>query len=97
MEMNMYKQLLVAAFAGGISAGMMAYGSEPPGAAAATCEMVVDFSKAVVPDVTGTVGTVYFNVTPDADPAYSNVRAEIPASPASSAGNLFGRLNATEN
>ena len=53
--------------------------------------------EAVVPDVTCTVNGVYFNVTPDVAPAYFNVRAEIPASAASSAGILFGRLSATEN
>jgi len=49
-------------------------------------------SEAVVPDVDGTVGSVSFDTTPDADPAFVNVRAEIPASAVSSAGKLFGRL-----
>ena len=43
----MYKLLLIVAVVGGISADMMAYGSEPPGAAEVACELVVDFSKPV--------------------------------------------------
>ena len=53
--------------------------------------------EAVVPDVDSTVGGVFFDTTPDADPAFINVRAEIPASAASPAGRLFGRLYFTEN
>ena len=53
--------------------------------------------EAVVPDAGGTVGGVFFDTTPDADPAFINVRAEIPASAASPAGKLFGRLHATGN
>jgi len=41
----MYKLLLIVAVVGGISAVMMAYGSEPPGAAEVACELAVDFSK----------------------------------------------------
>ena len=53
--------------------------------------------EALVPDADGTVGSVVFDTTPDADPAFINVRAEIPASAASPAGRLFGRLYATGN
>jgi autotransporter-associated beta strand protein len=53
--------------------------------------------EAVVPDVDGTVGGVVFDTTADADPAFINVRAEIPASAASPAGKLFGRLYSTGN
>jgi methionine-rich copper-binding protein CopC len=52
---------------------------------------------AVVPDVDGTVGGIFFDTTPDADPAFINVRAEIPASAASPTGKLFGRLYSTSN
>ena len=52
--------------------------------------------EAVVPDASSTVGSVDFVITADADPAFINVRAEIPAS-AASAGKLFGRLYSTEN
>jgi xylan 1,4-beta-xylosidase len=45
IEMKMYKLLLIVAVVGGISAVMMAYGSEPPGAAEVACELAVDFSK----------------------------------------------------
>jgi hypothetical protein len=48
--------------------------------------------EALVPDADGTVGSVVFDITPDADPAFIKVRAEIPASAASPAGKLFGRL-----
>jgi hypothetical protein len=53
--------------------------------------------EALVPDADGTVGSTVFDTTPDADPAFINVRAEIPASAASSAGKLFGRLYSTGN
>jgi hypothetical protein len=53
--------------------------------------------EAEVPDADGTVGGVFFDTTPDADPAFINVRAEIPASASSPAGRLFGRLHATGN
>ena len=53
--------------------------------------------EAVVPDADGTVGGVVFATIPDADPAFINVRAEIPASAASPAGRLFCRLNAAGN
>jgi len=53
--------------------------------------------EAVVPDADGTIGSVIFTITPDADPAFINVRARIPADAASSTGRLFGRLNATGN
>ena len=53
--------------------------------------------EAVVPDVDSTVGGVFFDTTPDADPAFINVRAEIPASAASPAGRLFGRLYSSDN
>lgn len=51
--------------------------------------------QALVPDADGTVGSVVFDTTADADPAFINVRAEIPTSAASPAGKLFGRLLAT--
>jgi hypothetical protein len=50
--------------------------------------------QALVPDANGTVGGVVFATTADADPAFINVRAEIPAS-AAPTGKLFGRLHAT--
>ena len=53
--------------------------------------------QALVPDVDGTVGSVDFVTTADADPAFINVRAEIPASAASPAGRLFGRLYSSGN
>ena len=53
--------------------------------------------EAVVPDADGTVGSVFFDTTADADPAFINVRAEIPASAASSSGNLYARLLSTGN
>ena len=53
--------------------------------------------QATVPDVDSTVGNVFFDTTADADPAFINVRAEIPASAASSGGRLFGRLFSTGN
>ncbi|MCX6873811.1 MAG: DUF6288 domain-containing protein [Verrucomicrobia bacterium] len=53
--------------------------------------------EAVVPDADDSVGSVVFATTPDADPAFINVRAEIPASAASPAGRLFGRLYSTGN
>lgn len=46
--------------------------------------------EAVVPDVDGTVGAVFFDTTADADPEFINVRAEIPAS-----GKVFARLHST--
>ncbi len=51
--------------------------------------------EAVVPDAGGTVGDVVFAITPDADPAFINVRAEIPASLVTPTGTLFGRLYAS--
>ena len=50
-----------------------------------------------VPDADGTVGGVVFATTPDADPAFVNVRAQIPAAAAAPGGRLFGRLNAIGN
>ena len=44
-----------------------------------------------------TVSGVDFVTTPDADPAFINVRAEIPVGSPSPAGRLFGRLNAAGN
>jgi hypothetical protein len=52
--------------------------------------------EAVVPDTGGTVAGMSFAITPDADPAFINVHAEIPASAASADGRLFGRLAAHE-
>jgi hypothetical protein len=49
--------------------------------------------EVIVPDADGTIGSVAFDTTPDADPAFINVRAEISAS----SGKLFGRLYSTEN
>ena len=51
--------------------------------------------EAVVPDASGLVGGVNFAITPDADPAFTNVRAEIPVGPASPDGRLFCRLSST--
>jgi hypothetical protein len=51
--------------------------------------------QALVPDADGTVSGVFFDTTTDADPAFLNVRAEIPAGAASSGGKLFGRLYST--
>ena len=51
--------------------------------------------EVVVPDAGGTSGGVDFTITPDADPAFINVRAAIPAGTASTTGALFARLNAT--
>ena len=51
--------------------------------------------EALVPDTDGTVGSVYFDTTPDSDPAFIQVRAEIPAGAASPGGKLFGRLYST--
>jgi autotransporter-associated beta strand protein len=51
-------------------------------------------NQAVVPDVDGTVGSVFFDISPNADPNLINVRAEIQASEASANGQLFGRLMA---
>ena len=53
--------------------------------------------EAVVPDADGTVGGVFFDTTPDDDPAFLNVRAEIPASAASASGRLFDQLHSTGN
>jgi hypothetical protein len=53
--------------------------------------------EAEVPDADGTVGGVFFDITPDADPAFLNVRAEIPASAAATGGKLFGRHHAIGN
>lgn len=53
--------------------------------------------EALVPDTNGTVGGVLFDTTPDADPAFLTIRAEIPASAAMPSGKLFGRLYATSN
>jgi hypothetical protein len=52
--------------------------------------------QAVVPDTDGTVGNVFFDTTADADPAFINVRAEIPSSAASPTGKLFGRLEGVQ-
>jgi hypothetical protein len=43
------------------------------------------------------VGNIYFDTTADIDPAYINVRAEVPAAAASPGGMLFGRLHSTSN
>jgi hypothetical protein len=51
--------------------------------------------EALVPDADGTVGGVAFDITADADPAFSNVRAEIAPGAASPGGKLFARLHAT--
>jgi hypothetical protein len=51
--------------------------------------------EALVPDADGPVGSVVFDTTPDVDPAFIEVRAEIPASAASPGGKLFGRLYST--
>lgn len=53
--------------------------------------------EAAVPDSDGTVGTVVFDITGDADPAFINVRAEIPASAATPGGRVFARLFSTAN
>ena len=53
--------------------------------------------EALVPDADGPVGSVVFDTTPDADPAFLNVRAEIPLTAASPAGTLFGRLVSSGN
>jgi hypothetical protein len=45
----------------------------------------------------GTVGSVVFDTAPDADPAFIQVRAEIPSGAASPDGKLFGRLYSTGN
>lgn len=50
-----------------------------------------------VPDADGTAGDVRFDLTDDADPAFVNVRATIPAGAPPAAGRLFGRLKATKN
>lgn len=47
MKMKTHKLLVIVAVVGGIPASMRAYGSETPGAAEVTCELVVDFSKSV--------------------------------------------------
>jgi autotransporter-associated beta strand protein len=52
--------------------------------------------EALVPNASGTVGGVAFTITPDADPAFIQVLARIPASAASADGELFGRLAAQE-
>ena len=51
--------------------------------------------EAEVPDAGGTVGGMVFAISPDADLAFMNVRAEIPADAASPSGKLFGRLYAS--
>ncbi len=51
----------------------------------------------MVPDADGTFGSIYFDTTPAADPAFVNVQAEIPVSAASPGGKLFGRLYSTGN
>jgi Bacterial Ig-like domain len=51
--------------------------------------------EALVPDADGTDGGVFFDTTADTNPDLIRVRAEIPASAASPAGKLFGRLHAT--
>lgn len=53
--------------------------------------------QTAVPDATSTVGTVTFTNTADADPNFVNVRAEIPASAASSSGKIFARLYSSDN
>ena len=53
--------------------------------------------EAVVPAADGTVGSVYFDTTADADPAFINVRAEIPSGAAPPDGRLFARLYSAEN
>ena len=53
--------------------------------------------EALVPDASGTVGVVVFAITADADPAFSNVRAEIPASAVTATGRLYGRLYSSGN
>ena len=53
--------------------------------------------EALVPDTDGSVGSVVFDTTADADPAFIKVRAEIPASAASAGGRLFGRLYSSSN
>ena len=52
--------------------------------------------QAEVPDVDGSVGGVFFDTTADADPAFINVRVEIPASAASPGTKLFSRLVAEQ-
>lgn len=52
--------------------------------------------QAVVPDADGTVGSVFFDISADANAALINVRAEILASEASASGKLFGRLVAEQ-
>ena len=47
--------------------------------------------QAEVPDENGTVNGVIFNITADPDPAFINVRAEIPAQPGT---RIFSRLAA---
>ncbi len=48
--------------------------------------------EALVPDASGAVGGMVFDITDAADPAFINVRVEIPASAVPTDGRLFGRL-----